>query len=78
MSIRIQCPSCKQKLSFKHDLVGKRVKCPACRHVVIVPLQAYSIRLAGLSYCKAGGLSILEPCVGVARTPGLRTWHEEA
>lgn len=47
---------------------------PMTRHMVIVTLQAYRIKPIGLSYCKAGGLSIFigQPCAGPpGKEPGL-------
>ncbi len=37
MSISFQCPDCKKHLSPKDELVGKRVKCPSCGNVILVP-----------------------------------------
>jgi predicted Zn finger-like uncharacterized protein len=37
MAINIQCPGCQKKLKVKDELAGKRVKCPACGHVVESP-----------------------------------------
>lgn len=36
MSIAVQCFGCGKKLTAKEDLVGKRVKCPACGQAVVV------------------------------------------
>ena len=37
MSISVQCPSCEKKLKAKDELAGKRVKCPNCAQLVVVP-----------------------------------------
>lgn len=37
MSISVQCPGCEKNLRIKDDLAGKRVKCPDCGHVMLVP-----------------------------------------
>ena len=44
MSISVQCPGCEKKLKVKDELAGKRVKCPNCAQVVVVP----SVRSASL------------------------------
>jgi ssDNA-binding Zn-finger/Zn-ribbon topoisomerase 1 len=42
MSICFQCPGCEKKLKAKDKLAGKRVKCPGCGHVILVPGQVAS------------------------------------
>jgi hypothetical protein len=37
----ISCPGCGKKLKVKPALVGKKVKCPACRVTVVVPETAF-------------------------------------
>lgn len=37
MLIRFQCPGCEKKLTAKDDFVGKRVKCPGCGQLLVVP-----------------------------------------
>jgi DNA-directed RNA polymerase subunit RPC12/RpoP len=37
MSISVQCPGCEKKLKTKDELAGKRVKCPGCGQVILVP-----------------------------------------
>ncbi len=37
MTISFQCPDCKKHLNPKDELVGKRVKCPGCGNVILVP-----------------------------------------
>src|SRR5206468_10781389 len=37
MAINLQCPGCKKNLKTKDDLVGKRVKCPGCGQLIMVP-----------------------------------------
>ncbi len=37
MSISVQCPGCEKNLRIKDDLAGKRVKCPGCGHIMLVP-----------------------------------------
>ncbi len=37
MSISVQCPGCEKKLKAKDELVGKRVKCPGCGELLVVP-----------------------------------------
>ena len=37
MSISVQCPACKKNLKTKDELAGKRVKCPGCGYVILVP-----------------------------------------
>jgi hypothetical protein len=37
MPIRVKCESCKKTLSVKDHLAGKKIKCPVCQNVVIVP-----------------------------------------
>lgn len=37
MSISVQCPGCEKKLRTKDELAGKRLKCPGCGHVIVVP-----------------------------------------
>ena len=33
----VECPQCHKKLKPRADLVGKKVKCPACTHVFVMP-----------------------------------------
>jgi len=37
MSISVQCPGCEKKLKAKDELAGKRVKCPGCGQLLVVP-----------------------------------------
>ena len=37
MPIRVKCESCKKTLSVKDHLAGKKIKCPVCQNVVVVP-----------------------------------------
>jgi ubiquitin-protein ligase len=36
-SIRFSCPSCETRLKFAREHVGKRVRCPRCQTIVVVP-----------------------------------------
>jgi len=36
----IACDSCGAQLKIKEDLVGKKIKCPKCAHVVRIPAPA--------------------------------------
>ena len=38
--IKVHCPQCHQKIGVPDNLVGKRVKCPACAAAVVVPALA--------------------------------------
>lgn len=40
MAISILCPGCQKKLKVKDELAGKRVKCPGCGQVIVVPVPA--------------------------------------
>lgn len=40
MSTTVQCPGCGKKLKASDQLAGKRVKCPECGHVMVVPALA--------------------------------------
>ena len=40
MPIRVKCGNCKKTLSVKDHLAGKKIKCPVCQTVVVVPLAA--------------------------------------
>jgi len=37
MSIAVTCPGCRQELTVKEELAGKRGRCPRCRDVVVIP-----------------------------------------
>ncbi len=37
MPIRVKCDACKKTLSVKDHLAGKKIKCPLCQTVVVVP-----------------------------------------
>jgi hypothetical protein len=37
MPIRVKCDNCKKTLSVKDHLAGKKIKCPVCQNVVVVP-----------------------------------------
>jgi hypothetical protein len=37
MSVALNCPKCQTKRSLKAELAGKRVRCPQCQTVVLVP-----------------------------------------
>ena len=37
--LTITCSSCQKKLSVHEDLAGKKVKCPSCGQVTVVPMQ---------------------------------------
>src|SRR5262245_16834004 len=36
----ISCPECSKKFRGKGDLAGKRIRCPLCSHVFVVPAQS--------------------------------------
>ncbi|MBI3407557.1 MAG: hypothetical protein HY040_04280 [Planctomycetes bacterium] len=36
----ITCPECTKKFKGKGDLSGKRIRCPLCSHVFVVPAQS--------------------------------------
>jgi hypothetical protein len=40
MPIRVKCESCKKTLSVKDHLAGKKIKCPVCQNVVVVPMAS--------------------------------------
>ena len=40
MPIRVKCDSCKKTLSVRDHLAGKKIKCPVCQSVVVVPATA--------------------------------------
>jgi ribosomal protein S27E len=37
MSIAVTCPGCRQELTVKDEMAGKRGRCPRCRDVVVIP-----------------------------------------
>ena len=37
MPIRVKCDACKKTLSVKDHLAGKRIKCPLCQAIIIIP-----------------------------------------
>jgi len=37
MPIRVKCDKCRKTLSVKDHLAGKKIKCPVCQNVVVVP-----------------------------------------
>jgi hypothetical protein len=39
MAISFQCSGCAKRLHVKEELAGKRIKCPACAQVVVVPIR---------------------------------------
>jgi predicted Zn finger-like uncharacterized protein len=39
MPITLSCPGCKTALRVRDDLAGKKVKCPRCARVVLVPVR---------------------------------------
>jgi hypothetical protein len=41
MAIKLSCSHCKRALRVKDELAGKRVKCPGCQQVLIVPEPAH-------------------------------------
>jgi hypothetical protein len=43
--LAIICSSCQKKLSVKDDLAGKKVKCPGCGHVTLIPMQTASVNV---------------------------------
>jgi ribosomal protein S27E len=40
VSVLVTCPECEKKLKIKTGLAGKKVKCPACGKLVLVPAAA--------------------------------------
>jgi ribosomal protein S27E len=40
MPIAVQCPGCEKDLRIKDALAGKKIKCPACTGVLLVPAAA--------------------------------------
>ncbi len=43
--LTITCSSCQKKLSVNDDLAGKKIKCPACGHVVAAPMQTVGAKI---------------------------------
>jgi hypothetical protein len=41
MAIKLNCLRCKKALRVKDELAGKRVKCPGCQQVLVVPEPAH-------------------------------------
>jgi hypothetical protein len=41
MAIKLSCSHCKRALRVKDELAGKRVKCPGCQQVLVVPEPAH-------------------------------------
>jgi hypothetical protein len=41
MAIKLSCSHCKRALRVKDELAGKRVKCPGCQQVLLVPEPAH-------------------------------------
>jgi hypothetical protein len=41
MAIKLSCLRCKRALRVKDELAGKRVKCPGCQQVLVVPEPAH-------------------------------------
>jgi predicted Zn finger-like uncharacterized protein len=37
MSLSVVCPSCSVTLNVKEEISGKRVRCPTCSKVFVVP-----------------------------------------
>jgi predicted Zn finger-like uncharacterized protein len=37
MPVTLSCPECQSRLRVRDDLAGKKVKCPRCAHLVLVP-----------------------------------------
>ncbi|MFQ3652148.1 MAG: hypothetical protein SNJ75_17655, partial [Gemmataceae bacterium] len=39
MAIEFDCEQCGKSLRVRDDLAGKRIKCPACAAVIVVPQE---------------------------------------
>ncbi len=39
MPDKMNCPGCQAPLRLRADLAGKRIKCPRCAHVILVPAE---------------------------------------
>jgi HEAT repeat protein len=63
MPINVECPGCARKLKAKEDLAGKRVKCPSCGQVIVVPAARPA------SYPKATSPSAVNPSAAAAGAP---------
>ena len=35
MSVLLRCPSCRKKLNVRDTFLGKKIKCPKCRHAFL-------------------------------------------
>jgi hypothetical protein len=35
MSVLLRCPSCRKKLKVREAFLGKKIKCPKCRHAFL-------------------------------------------
>jgi predicted Zn finger-like uncharacterized protein len=39
MPVTLKCPKCKSSLRVRDDLAGKKVKCPRCANLILVPVR---------------------------------------
>jgi hypothetical protein len=46
MSISLKCPGCRSKLRLRGDLAGRKVKCPRCDKVLLVPEAEVEVAVA--------------------------------
>ncbi len=44
MAITVICPACGKALNLKDEFAGKKGKCPACGHVVVVPPKPFELQ----------------------------------
>ena len=60
--MRVQCPKCQKKLRSQEDLVGKKVRCPACKHVFLMPspLAEAEIEALATQIMTADGISVTD------------------
>src|SRR6266852_3602347 len=42
MTLKFSCPHCRKGIRVKHELAGKKAKCPACQQVLTIPTVARS------------------------------------
>lgn len=58
MSISVQCSGCGKSLKAKDELAGRRVKCPDCGQVVVVPTESPASHQASFTLPSSGVSSV--------------------
>ena len=60
MSISFSCSGCEKKLKVRDDLAGKRVKCPGCQGVLIIPTLAVLPTAPDMSAARETGTGVAD------------------